>query len=202
MPPRGKLRRGLRPGSEITAPEQSKCCLMLHTGKQRCAAGGLLRDGSQRERQTESSSRRHAAGAGLRRRPLPEPSSRPAGRTSGFERSAVTGGKLVRHAAQQSVQQGNGGQKFSSSSPLSTARSPVLPRSGKRRAELRHIVRHGSLQRAEHGGVGGRAGGSRDQLGCLAEKNAPAGRSSARRTAARPSAASRRGRGAFPAPAR
>ena len=27
---------------------------MLHTGKQRCAAGGLLRDGSQRERQTEA----------------------------------------------------------------------------------------------------------------------------------------------------
>ena len=78
---------------------------MLHTGKQRCAAGGLLRDGSQRERQTEAPLDGTLQG-GIAPQTVAGAKQPPGGRTSGFERSAVTGGKLVRHAAQQSVQQG------------------------------------------------------------------------------------------------
>lgn len=112
----------------------------------------------------------------MRRQTVAGAKQPPGGRTSGFERSAVTGGKLIRHAAQQSMQQGNGSKILFIQSAEHSALRRILPCSGERRAELRHIVRHGSLERAEHGGVGGRAGGSRDQLGRLAEKTLQQGK--------------------------
>ena len=96
-------------GAPLQANHKSESLLHPHPCKQRRAAGGLLRDGSQRERQTEAP-RDGTLQGGIAPQTVAGAKQPPGGRTSGFERSAVTGGKLVRHAAQQSVQQGNGGQ--------------------------------------------------------------------------------------------
>ena len=156
-------------GAPLQANHKSESLLHPHPCKQRCAAGGLLRDGGQRERQTEAPLDGTLQG-GIAPQTVAGAKQPPGGQASGIKRSAVVGGKLIRHAAQQSMEQGNGGKILLIQSAEHGTLRRVLPRSGKRRAELRHIVRHGSLQRAEHGGVGGRAGRSRDQLGCLAEK--------------------------------
>ena len=65
---------------------------MLHTCKQRRAAGGLLRDGSQRERQTKAPLDGTLQG-GIAPQTVAGAKQPPGGRTSGFERSAGTGGK-------------------------------------------------------------------------------------------------------------
>lgn len=109
MPPRGKLRRGLRPGSKLphrSSQSAASCCIRVNSAAPQAASSGTAASVSGRPKLLSTARCR----AGLRRRPLPEPKQPPGGRTSGFERSAVTGGKLVRHAAQQSVQQGNGGK--------------------------------------------------------------------------------------------